>query len=151
MVQYEIDDFIKTVEPAHQAFARATHELLTMNDCNMKIENKTSGLFVSYSHPKTKRRLLSFLFRKSELLARLYPENASGCFSTDNIPSSMEKEIQKVPDCKIYSEKCNKCIKGYKFLLRGQTYDKCRHSPFQFAVNEESKPVLTEWIEKDVK
>ena len=147
-MKYEIDDFFKEVEPAHQSFARTTHEMLTMGGYKMKMESKASGLFVSYSHPKTKRSLLNFVFRKIGLLARLYPDNASTRFSMDNLPASMEKELVKAPDCKMCSEKCTK---GNKFLLRGQAYDKCRYNSFLFAVTEESKPVLIEWIEKEVK
>ena len=143
-----IDDFIKAVNPAHQAFAKATHEAMTIGGCKMKMESKASGLFVSYSHPKTKRSLLNFLFRKSGLFTRLYPDNASNRLSMDNLPASMEKEIIKAPDCKMCSEKCNK---GYKFLLSEKAYDKCRYNAFVFAVTEESKPVLSEWIEKEVK
>ena len=147
MAQYKIDDFFKEVEPAHQAFAKNMHEMLTMSGYKTKIESKASGLFVSYSHPKTKRSLLNFVFRKIGLLARLYPDNASSRFSMDNLPASMEEELDKAPDCKMCSEKC---IKGNKFLLHGQAYDKCRYNSFLFVVTEESKPVLTEWIEKEV-
>ena len=148
MEKYKIDDFIKEVEPTHQAFASATHEMLMTVGYKMKIESKASGLFVSYSHPKTKRSLLNFAFRKIGLSARLYPDNASTRFSMDNLPATMEEELVKAPDCKMCSEKCTK---GNKFLLRGQAYDKCRYNSFLFAVTEESKPVLTKWIEKEVK
>jgi len=148
MAQYKIDDFFKEVEPVHQAFARDTHEMLITGGYKTKIESKASGLFVSYSHPKTKRSLLNFVFRKNGLLTRLYPDNASTRFSMDNLPASMEEELYKAPDCKMCSEKCTK---GNKFLLRGQAYDKCRYNSFLFAVTEESKPILTEWIEKEVK
>ena len=149
MAQYKIDDFYKEVEPVHQAFVRDTHEILTTTGgYKTKIESKASGLFVSYSHPKTKRSLLNFVFRKSGLLARLYPDNASTRFSMDNLPATMEEELYKAPDCKMCSEKCTK---GNKFLLHGQAYDKCRYNSFLFAVTEESKPVLTGWIEKEVK
>ena len=124
-MKYTIDDFIKAVEPAHQAFAKSTHEVLTTGGYKMKMESKASGLFVSYSHPKTKRSLLNFVFRKIGLLARLYPDNASTRFSMDNLPASMEEELVKAPDCKMCSEKCTK---GNKFLLRGQAYDKCRYN-----------------------
>jgi len=148
MAQYKIDDFLKEVEPAHQAFAKSTHEVLATGGYKMKIESKASGLFVSYSHPKTKRSLLNFVFRKIGLLARLYPDNASTQFSMEDLPASMEEELVNAPDCKMCSEKCTK---GNKFLLRRQAYDKCRYNSFLFVVTEESKPVLTEWIEKEVK
>jgi len=147
MQQYKIEDFIQAVDPAHQAFASATHEKLSTGSYKTKIENKASGLFVSYTHPKTKRSLLNFLFRKTGLLVRLYPDNASSRFSMDKLPASMIKEIDKAPDCKMCSEKC---IKGYKFMLLGQEYDKCRYNAFLFAVTGESKPVLTEWLEKQL-
>ena len=56
-----IDDFIKATEPAHQAFVAKTHDMLTAGGYKMKIESKASGLFASYSHPKTKRSPLNFI------------------------------------------------------------------------------------------
>ena len=147
-MKYTIDDFIKTVEPVHQAFVKSTHEVLIIGGYKMKIESKASGLFVSYSHPKTKRSLMNFVFRKIGLLARLYPDNASTQFSMDKLPASMEDELIKAPDCKMCSEKC---IKGNKFLLRGKAHDKCRYNSFLFAITEQSKPIITEWIEREVK
>ena len=59
-----IDDFIKTVEPAHQAFVAEAHGALTAGGFKLKIEDKATGLFASYSHPKTKRSALNFLQKR---------------------------------------------------------------------------------------
>lgn len=142
----DINDFFAAVAPQHQDFVRTAHEKLIEKGCKMRIESKASGLFVSYSHPKTKRSLLNFLFRKSGLFTRLYSDNINNSI-INSLPASMEKEINKALDCRLCSDKCPK---GYKFSMRGQAYNKCRYNAFLFAVTEESKGVLTEWIQKEL-
>jgi len=141
----QFEDFVEAIEPWHRAFVLNTHELLMTAGYKLKIEDKASGLFASYSHPKTKRSLLNFLFRKSGMLTRLYPGRVDGGIP-DNLTPLMEKEIDKAPACKLCSEKCTK---GYKFSIRGQAYDKCRYNAFLFTVTEENKPILSGWIQKE--
>ena len=140
------NDFLITVEAQHQGFVQAMHEKLIEKNFKIKIESKASGFFVSYSHSKTKRSLLNFLFRKNGLLVRIYPSNTEVKVPSD-LTASMKKEIEKSPDCKL----CNdKCPKGYNFSINGQLYDRCRYNAFLFAVTEESKSVLTEWIQAEI-
>ena len=140
------NDFLVTVEPRHQEFAKAIHERLVENNFKVKIENKASGFFVSYSHPKTKRSLLNFLFRKSGMLARIYP-NRINTEVPGSLTETMKEEIEKAPDCKRCSDKCPT---GYKFSIKDKTYDKCRYNAFLFSVTEESKGILTEWAQREI-
>jgi len=140
------NDFLVTVELQHQSFAQAIHENLIEKKIKVKIENKASGFFVSYSNPKTKRSLLNFLFRKSGLLVRIYPSNID-VEVPSNITATMKEEIEKAPNCKLCSDKCPT---GYKYSINGQAYNKCRYNAFLFAVNEKSKNVLTEWVQKEI-
>ena len=149
---FMIDDFAAAAEPQHREFVMTVHEKLTACGYKMKIEKKTNGLFVSYSHPKTKRSALNLFFRKKGLFVRLYPDGITGCGDILNsLSESMVKEIDKALLCKrlINPDECNpKCIMGYDFNINGKRFIKCRYMCFKFAVTEESKYILTEWINK---
>ena len=151
----QFDDFLSEVTPDYREFVANTHELLLRDNYRFKIESKASGLFVSYSHPKTKRSMLNFLFRKSGLFVRIYADIFSRYTDfLNSLPEKMEKEIGKASVCKrlIDPASCNpKCIMGYDFSIRDNRYQKCRYSCFQFAVNFESVPVLSEFIERERK
>jgi len=151
----QFDDFLSEVAPDYREFVANAHELLLRDNYKLKIEAKASGLFVSYSHPKTKRSMLNFLFRKSGLFVRIYADNFSKYANFLNcLPEKMEKEIGKASVCKrlIDPATCNpKCIMGYDFSISDKRYQKCRYSCFQFAVNFESVPVLSEFIERERK
>ena len=112
-------------------------------------------MFVSYSHPKTKRIILSLLFQKKNLSTRIYADNFSKYTDLLNrLPEKMEKEIAKASLCKrlVNPEECNpKCIKGYDFSIREKHYQKCRYNCFEFAVNTESIPVLADFIKSERK
>lgn len=147
---YRFEDFLQDVRPAYQAFAAGIHEQLTQQGCKVKIESKASGFLVSYAHPKTKRSLLNFVFRKKGLVVRLYPGDLNRCAALlDRLPESMEKEIAKAPDCKrmIDPADCNsRCPMGYAVCVRGKEYKKCRYSCFLFTVTDESAPFIRDFI-----
>ena len=153
MVQFE--DFLSEVDENYKEFVTNIHESLLLNNYKFKIESKASGLFVSYSHPKTKRSMLNFLFRKNGLFVRIYADNVDKYVDFLNgLPEKMEKEIEKAPVCKrlINPDDCNpKCITGYDFYVRDKHYQKCRYSCFQFAVNSDSILVLSDFIENERK
>ena len=144
-MEIAFNDFLKAVEPQHRQFAEGVHKELTAGGYKMKIESKASGLFITYKHPKTKRSLLNFLFRKSGLLVRLYPVSKTPAVPA--LTAEMVKEVGKTRTCDNCSEKCQK---GYKFTIGGQAYDKCHYGAFLFAVTEESKPILTKWIHDEI-
>ena len=152
--EYSFQDFITSVDSAYAAFTLEIHEALLNDDnCRFKVEKKASGFFVSYSHPKTKRSVLNFLFRKSGLLVRIYAD----CHNNypefiKNLPDYMEKEINKSPNCKRFLDPpgCNpKCVAGYDFSVGENRYKKCRFGCFQFSVNEDSIPIISELINKE--
>ena len=154
-MQYQFEDFLAGVDKDYRNFVTNVHEALLRDSYNIKIESKASGMFVSYSHPKTKRSILNFLFRKSGLLVRIYADYSSGYTDLLNrLPEKMEKEIAKATLCKrlVNPGECNpKCIKGYDFFIREKRYQKCRYNCFEFAVNNESLPVLADFIESERK
>ena len=136
----DYNSFLQAVEPQHHAFVQKIHEDLIASDYKIKIESKATGFFITYTHPKTKRSLLNLFFRKSGLMIRFYPESV---FNLTNLPEMMVKAIENSLLCK----DCNpKCIKGYRFSMNGTDYYKCRYNCFQFAVTDENKNILTEWV-----
>ena len=143
----QFNNFLRAVDPKHQEFVKSTHDTLIAFGCNIKIENKASGYFVRYSHPKTKKSLLNFLFRKKGLLARIYPQTVNTEI-VGNLPNTMIAEIDKQTSCDMCNEKCPG---GYVFSIREQSFNKCRYNAFLFAITDESKPILTDWIKDEIK
>ena len=149
------DDFLTDVAVQYKDFVLELHDVLIANGYKLKVENKASGPFASYSHPKTKRSILNFFFRKSGFFTRVYADNHDKYADFLNgLTPIMEKEITKSPVCKrlIDPSDCNqKCIMGYDFYIRGTHYQKCRYNCFQFAVNEKSTGTISLFIENEVK
>jgi len=137
----EFNDFLQVVDSQHQDFAIQVNKYFIDAKCKMKMESKASGYVVSYAHPKTKRSLLNFVFRKNGLFVRMYPQNFDNNISFNNLPKSMTMEINKAPGCKDCSSKCQ----GFAFSIQNDKHYLCRYS-FMFIVTEESKPILTDWV-----
>ena len=153
--EIQFEDFFSEVSANNKEFVANINETLSKDGYKTKIESKASGLFMSYSHPRTKKVFFNVFFRKNGLFARIYADNF-GKYPNflDNLSENMVKEIGKSPTCKrlIDPTTCNqKCMMGYDFYVRGNNYKKCRMSCFQFSVNSESIPVLVEFVEKERK
>jgi hypothetical protein len=152
---YQFDDFLSKVSANDRKFVSNIHEILLRDGYKFKIEAKSSGFFVSYSHPKTKRSMLNFFFRKNGFFVRIYADNFSEYTEfLNHLPEKMKKEIEKALVCKrlINPDDCNpKCIKGYDFYVNDNHYQKCRYNCFQFVVSSEKISVLSEFIENERK
>lgn len=150
---FQFEDFLLEVSPEYQAFAVEIHQSLVRDQYKMKIERKANGFLVSYAHPKTRRSLLNFLFRKKGLCVRVYADGlGSYADFVSGLPEKMEMEIAKAATCKrlLNPADCNpRCVAGYDFMVGPNRYQKCRYSCFQFAVTAESAPILLAFIEKE--
>ncbi len=150
----QFEDFLLTVAPPYQVFVSELHEFLLMNDCKVRMGQKSSGYFVSYTHTPSKRVLLNFVFRKKGLVTRIYGDYVNAYLPLlDGFPDAMRKEIEKAPVCKRLTDPqaCNpKCAMGYDFTLRGRRFQKCQYNCFMFLVNEESGPYIKEMAEKEL-
>lgn len=153
MLQFE--DFLSEVQEDYRKSIMKIHEALLEDGYKIKVESKASGIFVSYSHPKTKRSMLNLLSRKKGHFVRIYADNFHQYADLlGRLTDKMEKEIAKAPVCKrlINSDDCNpKCIKGYDFSIGENHYQKCRYSCFQFEINPESIPVIYDFVENERK
>lgn len=152
---YQFEDFLNDVNNDYQGFVKDVHELLLQDNYKIKIEAKASGLMVSYSHPKTKRTILNFVFRKKGLLVRIYADHCNNYADVLNrLPERIVRQIEKVGICKrlIDSQSCNsKCAMGYDFHIGENHYQKCRYNCFLLEVDFESIPFLLELIERESK
>ena len=152
---YQFEDFLSSVMEDYREFATKLHNELLQGGFKPKVELKKSGFFVSYSHSKTKRSILNLLLRKKGLKVRIYADNHDkyadfiGC-----LPESMENEIAKASVCRrlVNPEDCNpRCVMGYDFLIRGDRYQKCRYSCFEFEVNPHSILVISDFVNSEMK
>lgn len=141
------EEFLKDVDPLYQEFVQQTHDFLLSSGCKLKLQLAKSGYVVSYSHGKSKKVLLNFVFRKSGLFARIYGDYVKQEF-LESLPPKMKQSIVKSPLCKL----CNpRCMKGYSFTLEGAEHQKCRYNCFLFVLDEESIPFVRQFLETEIK
>lgn len=154
-VEIKFEDFLNDVDPEYHEFTNQMNNFLINNGCKIKIENAKSGYVVSYTHTKTKRVIINFVFRKNGLVIRIYGDNVSRYNDfIDSMPEKMIKAVEKAPSCKrlIDITKCNsRCPMGYEFTIGDKTHKKCRYSSFMFDVNNESIPFITAFVENEIK
>jgi hypothetical protein len=86
---------------------------------------------------------------------RIYADN-NGKYADffNTFPASMENEIAKATICKrlVDPNECwEKCSMGYNVYIGKNHYQKCRYSCFQFLFTEESIPVLSDFLDKELK
>jgi len=152
--KYTFEQFIETVDDEFKGFAEKINTSLLTQGYTSKIESKANGYFVSYSHQKSKRSLLNFLFRKGKLICRIYPENVERHHDiVHSLPDKMVEEINKAAKCKRFlnPEDCSdKCLGGYDFVIKDTNYKRCRYSCFQFLVTGESMVFIADMIGKEV-
>ena len=147
------DDFLLTVEDDNKAFALEINEKLIADNYKTKIELKANGYLVSYSHPKTRRSILNFVFRGNKLCVRMYADKFSKYESFINsLPEPIEKEIAKSAACKrlLNPGDCNpRCVAGYDIIINGNRYVKCRYDCFLLMITPENSDIIKEFIENE--
>lgn len=149
------EDFLEEVNPIYREFVDQTNDFLLQNGCKLKIELAKSGYLVSYSHTKTKRVIVNFVFRKNGLVIRIYGDYANKYVDfMETLPDVMIKTIDKSPVCKrlLDPAKCNsRCTMGYDFSIKGNHYQKCRYNCFMFEINDENIPYIKIFLENEIK
>lgn len=149
------ENFLFNVSPQYQPFVQKVHDELLGQGYKLKLEMAKSGYLVSYGHPKTKRSILNFVFRKSGLVIRVYADHLSRYSDfLGMLPDGMMKIIAKSPLCKrlIDPMACNqRCPMGYAFEVGGEWYKKCRYNCFLLPVNDESVSFLETFIAHEMK
>lgn len=154
MVEMQFEDFLKDISPVYHQFVCQINDYLLQNGCKTKFETAKNGCLVSYQHIKTKRVILNFVFRKSELHTRIYADNLN---DDQNIlkmlPNAIIKIIEKSLVCKRHFDPaaCNaRCPMGYVFTLNGTVHKKCRYNCFLLPVVFESMQFIQAVIENEI-
>ena len=147
---FTFEDFLADVDPACIGFAVDINRSLLGEGYKSKIELKANGFLVSYTHPRSKRSILNFIFRKKALMVRVYADHCGNYAAfLHDLPDSMEQAIRRASNCKrlLNPQDCNsRCPTGYDFEIRGNRYQKCRYSCFQFPVTPETMAILSDFI-----
>jgi len=151
------DEFLGAVEPPYRDFVSGLHRYLLDSGCKAKIEVKSNGYLVSYSHlvGKSRRSIANFLFRKKGMMVRIYGENA-GKYQEflEKLPQEMIEAIQKAGVCKklIDPGACNpKCGLGYDFMIGDEHFAKCGYGCFMFFVNDGNNGYIRGFVENEMR
>lgn len=147
--------FLEIVEERYQEFVLEIDQYLIQNNCKRVLKPAKNGYIASYAFVDSKRALASFVFRKSGIKLRIYPEHiAQYDVFLNTLPEKMKKEIKKASICKrlVNPEDCNpKCIMGYEFHMDSEQYQKCRYMAFMPTLNEENNPYIKSFLEQELK
>jgi len=143
-MSHQFSDFIYIVEPQDKEFVVSTHNGLVGDGYKAEIGARKTGMYISYSHPKTKRAFLHLFFRSGKLQSRVYTEGQKNYADfIDKLPEEQEQRISEV-------RKCNgcapTCTKGYALSIRGNEYYPCRYYAFHLDVNKTTKPIILDLI-----
>lgn len=147
--------FLQSVGEENRPFVEELHKALTEEQCKCEIKEAKSGYVVSYVLRDTKKTLMTFVFRKTGIKLRIYADHVAQYQDNLNeFPEKIKKEIRKASICKrlVDPNSCNsKCPMGYRFLLEGEVFEKCRHMAFLITLNEENNPFLKKLLEWELK
>ena len=148
------EDYLLEVDSQYQWFAREFHEYLLGSGCTLKLATAKNGYVVSYTHIKSKRVIMNFVFRKKGLVTRIYGDNVGQYPDIlKSLPEKMLKSIEKAPNCKRFENppRCSPKCGGYVFAINDTQYQKCRYNCFMFEVDDESIPYITMFLENELK
>jgi len=146
------EQFLETVEASNKAYIQDLYNYFIENGCKATFEEKKTSMLASFKHVKLKKVIANMLSKSNGALVRIYGDNISKYPGfVDDLPQEMVQAIQKSGDCsRLTSNKCNPKCAGYDFLIKGEHFQKCRYSCFEFLVTEESKPYIKSFIELEI-
>jgi len=146
--------FLKAVDDRYKDFVVQINDYITQNNCKCEIKPAKNGFIASYKPETTKKVLATFIFRKTGMRLRIYPEHVNAYETFLNtLPEIMKKDIKRASVCKrlINPEECNsKCPMGYDFHLDEEHLQKCRYMAFMPALSDETTPYIKEFLEKEL-
>jgi hypothetical protein len=146
----KFSDFLETVDERYQSFVTEINDFLIQSGSKCEIKSAKTGYCVSYILNTNKRTVATFVFRKSGIKLRIFPEHINNYADFLNtLPEKMKAEIKKASVCKrlVDPDDCNpRCIKGYNFTLDGEHYQKCRYMAFMPTLNEENNPFIKAFL-----
>jgi len=151
--KYTFDQFLMDVLPDNLPFVLEVHENLVQRGYQTKVALAKNGYVLSYLHPKTRKTMLNYVFRKSGMLLRLYGDHFGTYLDlVRSLPAPILAQIGKHPDCKrlLDPTACSsRCPMGYAFAVGDTMYRKCRYGCFLLPLNRETAPHLRALVEKE--
>ena len=152
---HTLDQFLTDVSPEHLPFVLGIHEDLSRQDYKTKVTTAKNGYVLSYLHPKTKKTLLNYVFRKNGMLLRLYGDHIQSYLElVRGLPEPVLALIGKQSNCKRLLDPAacsSRCPMGYTFTVGETLYRKCRYSCFLLPVNNETIPHLRAMVQEEAK
>lgn len=149
-------DFLLSVPAEEQGTVLELDELLRKYGCECEIKEAKQGFMVSYLKKVDKRKItiINFVFRKTGVKIRIYAANVSMYQSLlDRLPKKMKTEIVKAGDCKRLHDpsSCNpKCQMGYRFIMDGEEYRKCKNMAFMPTLCKENDKYIIEFVKSEL-
>lgn len=145
--------FVNSVPLEHRDFVEALNDALLARGMKAEIKAAKSGPVVTYVCGKPKRSVFNYVFRKSGMLMRIYGEHVGSYEEIlADFPEKMKAAIRKAGPCKRIMDPgacSSRCPMGYVFDLDGEQQIKCRYNAFLLPVNDESKPHLRDFVERE--
>lgn len=146
------DEFIASVDESCEDFVRKLDADFTAAGAKIEVKEAKSGYMVSYKLGG--KTVINFVFRKKGLIIRIYANHVNEYMDfLDTMSADMKSCAKNAPDCRrlLNPEDCNpKCQKGYQFVLDGEFHQKCRIGAFMFAVTDENKPSIAEFVAREL-
>lgn len=138
-------EFLLAVAPEHQVFVEKLNGRLIELGCDLVIKEAKSGYAASYQLQK--KTVMNWVFRKSDIWARIYGDNA-GKYEDKiaSLPADMQKKMMASRDCKrlIDPNACSEtCVKGFVYALHGDMHKKCRNDGMLFLLTDETAEHIT--------
>lgn len=145
--------FLNNVPLEHRDFVEELNTALLAQGMALEIKAAKSGPVVTYGSGKPKRSLFNYVFRKSGMMMRIYGEHAGEYEDILAVfPEKMKAAIRKAGPCRRILDPAacsSRCSMGYVFDLDGEQQIKCRYNAFLLPVNEENKPHLRAFVERE--
>ena len=147
------EKFMESVDVNNRPFIQDLHDYLMNNGCKVTFEEKKSGFLASYKFGKPQKSIVNFLFRKQEMLVRIYGENANK-FSDflSAMPDGMTQSIKDAGICKrLVNNTCSPKCTGYDFMIGSEHFQKCKFNCFEFLVSSENNSFIKSFVENELK
>ncbi|MCL1854860.1 MAG: hypothetical protein FWF86_03925 [Clostridia bacterium] len=153
--KHTFDQFLTRVSPDDLPFVLELHKSLDERGYRTKVVLAKNGYVLSYLHPKTKKTLLNYVFRKSGMLMRLYGDHFHNYLDlVRNLPEPVLAQIGAHTDCKRLLDPgacSSRCSMGYAFTVGDTLYRKCRYNCFLLPVNGGTAPHLRALAEQEAR
>lgn len=145
--------FLNDIPEDCREFVSELDKYLSSTGSKRTIKTARSGYVTSYSHPRSGRALLNYVFRKSGVKMRIYAENIGDHSEIlSDFPDNMKSDITKSGDCKkLIGLNCSPtCTAGYSFVMDGAEYKKCKNTAFFHSLTHNNTEYIMRLIKAEI-